>query len=553
MLVLGPPGASAQEACDVDGVSVGYSVVFSQGPPAGYRIASVVVSGIAPACADAELSVFLEHDGTEIAREGPVIVNATSMNVVFVPSPQVAEVTAVGVELDDLTTVVELATPTPVPTAAPGATVAPTSAPTSGPTVAPTSAPMVAATTAPAVTASIEAATAPAALQQQNTPVAQVQAAVQTPTPTPSPAPSPTIGVTGATESVSTSNDRPTLVRRLPTIGDLDFSLGSLLTNAGLSSLLLAIVLVDTTIFNSILKENAELIHAFFWRWFAPFRGLIRRADFLFGHGEKHGHSQDLAIRPVLILGLSAFVYTLLDPGFGWNTSTLVLFISLILGLAIATYVNDGGQVFVAEQKFHVPFMIQFFPAAIAIALVSLIVSRVGGIVPGIIFGFVASAAEASDIKPTIRQDGIINYVPMVALLAVSCAAWLAIGPARSLDAGVWGAIVEAVLAMLFIGSIQGLLFTLVPLTFLDGLIIWKWSKAAWLSIALPVAFLFFFVVLNDGSSLSTASSSHGVIVLYASAIFAWVITAAVWLYFRSVNKTWGVEESEEELENTRR
>jgi hypothetical protein len=541
------PKASAQEVCDPDGVSVGYGVAFSLGPPPGYRIANVVVSDIAPACQDVELSVFLETDGSEVAREGPAVVNDTSMSLSFDPAPLASEITAVGVELDDLTVVIDLPVvdePTTVPDAAP--TQAPSAVPTTttGPTPASTAAPTQAPAATPAEVVAAES-------EAEDTPVAEVQAAVDTPTPTPSPSPTPTATATATTEPADDTGDRPEIVRRLPSINDLDFSPKSLLTNAGLSSLLLAIVLIDTTIFNSILKENSELIHAFLWRWFAPFRGLIRRSDKLFGHGT--GHGQELAIRPLLVLGLSGFAYSLLDPGFGWNTPTLVLFLSLVLGLAVATYVNDGGQVFVAEKQFQIPFMIQFFPAAIAIALVSVVVSRVGDIVPGIIFGFVASSMEASSIRPTARQDGIINYLPMVALLAVSCAAWLAIGPARSLDAGVWGAIIEAALAMIFIGSIQGLLFTLIPLKFLDGLVVWNWSKCAWLSIALPVAFLFFFVVLNDGSSLSTASSSHGVIALYATAIFAWVLTVVVWLYFRSVNKTWGVEEAEEDLENTRR
>ncbi len=81
----------------------------------------------------------------------------------------------------------------------------------------------------------------------------------------------------------------------------------------------------------------------------------------------------------------------------------------------------------------------------------------------------------------------------------------------------------------------------------------WNWSKLAWLSLTVPITFLFFFIILNVGDTLSTATSSRGVIALYAAAIFAWFLTVAAWLYFRRLQQNADLEPSDEDLEPTLR
>ena len=90
----------------------------------------------------------------------------------------------------------------------------------------------------------------------------------------------------------------------------------------------------------------------------------------------------------------------------------------------------------------------------------------------------------------------------------------------------------EAGTALLFVAGIQGLLFNLIPVTFLDGLKVWRWSKLAWLSIAVPSAFIFFHVIVNRDGTFASASGERSVQMLIAVCAVFWLLTVAVWLYF---------------------
>ena len=568
-----PVPVSADTSCDPDGLQANYSVGYSSGPPDGYHVTSVVVTGIATACLGSQLSVSVLRDGVVLASGGPVQITGGTMNVALAGAPLAAAVTQVHAEILTITEDSATATATASATAVgangggiditplvPTGTPAPSNTPAPGNTAAAsnTAGPSASSDAASSAGPSIPSSSLPAVSTQGGTPESQVLSAQTAPSPvamtppiaaqlvTPTPTPTPQ---TTRTAGASHTSDRPSITANFPGLGAVQTSLGAILTNIGLAALLLGLVLIDTTIFNSILKENSDLIHAFVQRNLGLLRGITHGTDFLFG---QH-HGRDFALRPALILSLSALVYCVLDPNFGFNNSTLVLFLSLIFSLAVATYVNDGGQVLVAEKRFGIPYMIQFFPAAMFIAGVSVLVSRFADIQPGIIFGFVASAKQASRFQPAENEEGAINYYPMLALLLVSLCAWVAISPAHTYAAehGFVGAAVEAALVMLFVGSIQGLLFTLIPLKFLDGLVVWTWSKLAWLSLMLPVTFLFFHTVLNEQGTLSSATGHRGVIVLYATAIVAWAITGAAWLYFKKVNKGEG-EERIEDLESSR-
>ncbi len=504
----------------------------------------MVVTDITEACFGGKVVVTLTSKDDRIDIAGPVTVTEGAMRLLVNQGPRAEDVTKVTVQLSTLASIPppteEPGIDLPVPVVSPPPLIissppverevarAPEPEDQLGPII------QVTPPQTPVVTSTPEPGTPTPVIVAQ---VPQPTTTHQPPPTTPSPTPEP---------EEEKPEHQPELVENLPSFDDVLSDPTAILSNAGLSAGLLALMLVDTTIFNAILKQNAFLIHGFIQRRMRWFHIAVRTPDSLLSAAPRRAQ----ILKPFAVLSLSALIYSLLDRDFGWNTSSLVLFLSLFLGLAAATYINDGGQVLVAERRFGIPFSLQFFPAAIGIAIVSIGVSRVVDIHPGIIFGFVAGAREASHIRPSRHQEGIINFLPMATLLAVSVTAWIMIGPIDTIAGGdtLIGTIAEASCAMLFVGSIQGLLFTLLPFEFMDGLKVWRWNKLAWLTIALPVTFLFFATVLNQGATLASASSSHGVIALYAFAITAWVVTIVAWVYFRRVNpRASGLEEELED------
>lgn len=429
--------------------------------------------------------------------------------------------------------------PTQVPSSTPIATITPVPTGTALATGTPAS------TQTPAATSTAAPGTTPNAAPANTGSAAQI---VTTETPAPSPTavsttvpastPTPTVTPTpGAAGVVATPGggsgpgleDRPELFSEVLDARDITVDIEALTANAVLS-LILLLLLIDASIFNSTIKENEHVIMGFFGGVAAPLKAV--------GNAWTERDSQSFISRfgkPLLVLGVSAFVYSLLEPDFKFDQSALILFLSLLLGIGIATYVYEGTQVLISERFFSLNGAIRFYPIAILIAIVSVTFSKLTGLQPGLVYGFVAAAALLSAREPTRKEEGMIVFFPMLAMLGVSLLAWLSLGPIRGMseDGGWIPLILEGAALSLFLGGIQGLLFSLIPLPFMDGEKIWNWNKLAWIAIVFPVGFLFFHVVINQDGTLQSAVSEHGVTALIILAAVSWTLTIATWLVFK--------------------
>lgn len=324
--------------------------------------------------------------------------------------------------------------------------------------------------------------------------------------------------------------NRPDLFNEVLDAQEINLDIETIAANVVLS-LILLLLLIDVSIFNTTVEENEAVIMGFFGGLVAPFKALG-------GLWTGEGGENQLAriLKPLAILGISALVYCFLEEDFALDTSALVLFLSLVIGVGVATYVYDGAQVLVAERLFQLPSALRFFPIGIVIAAVCVLFSRVTGLHPGLVFGFVAAASIMAPRKPSEREDGMIIFLPMVLMFAVSMLAWFLLVPLRDLsENGDWWALVlEGAALSVFLGGIQGMLFTLVPIAFMDGDKLWRWNKVAWAAITIPVAFVFFHVVVTQEGTLSAAFDERGITMLVILAAVSWALTAATWLFFKT-------------------
>ncbi len=363
-------------------------------------------------------------------------------------------------------------------------------------------------------------------------------AAVDDPVPAAAPAPvvivvpTPTSAPSG--QSISLPVSLPGGVfDDVPGLLDLSTSIAVIGTNLFLSLLVIACLLLATTIFNATLKENEFVLTA------AP---MALVAPVLQVPGSIASSVPPLArvlaglkpLRLLLLLVATAAIYGALDPSFGWNTTSAVLFISLAVGLAATTFLYEGAAVLLSSKRFGVPAEMKVFPLALLIAAVSVILSRVTGFHPGVIFGFVSAAAISG--HGDRRHQGLIVWLPLCGLLAVSLLALVLISPLRDWGNGstsVWATLPETIAIAIFVGGAQSVLLTLVPLTFNDGRRVWEWSKIAWLALSLPACFVFFHSLVNSDSDMADLSGGahFGKVLVAAFAIL--VAAIAVWLFFK--------------------
>lgn len=320
-------------------------------------------------------------------------------------------------------------------------------------------------------------------------------------------------------------------MRDFPAFNQLSASPGVIATNIALSLLALMLILLACTVFNSTLEENGSVLAAILGGLVAPF-GLSL--------GWLRGNDDDGdGVRPVslwrlsLILLAVAAIYAGLDPEFGWNAATAALIISLTVGVGLLTIIYEGAQVLFGARA-GARSSLQLQPLGIVVAALSVVITRVTNVHPGIVLGVIAGAAVGSH---DAKLQGRLVTAAMLGILAVSMGSLLLVGPFQSLSADHpdmwWAVIPETVAVTLFVGGIEGLLFSLLPLKFMEGRRVWDWSRPVWLVLALGVSFLFFHVVLNRTDAYTSVVEETGVQALLVICVGAVTLASAFWLACR--------------------
>src|SRR5690606_26060351 len=93
----------------------------------------------------------------------------------------------------------------------------------------------------------------------------------------------------------------------------------------------------------------------------------------------------DSVLAPASLLVGTGFIYSLLDPEAGFNEKTLTLFVSLVISQGILAVGYEGGKAFLYRHSLRGEASVRLFPACILIAIVSVIISRISGLHPGIV------------------------------------------------------------------------------------------------------------------------------------------------------------------------
>jgi hypothetical protein len=325
------------------------------------------------------------------------------------------------------------------------------------------------------------------------------------------------------------SDFRPDLFDEVLGISDFSTDSEVILANLALAGLLLAIIFLDCQIVNNTTEANSSEIGAMFAKVGGPLASI-----------QAPGQVPNL-LKGVVMLILTSLIYGFLEPGFGLNNESLVLVISLSVSFILLTYVFDGGQVHMSERVFGLPAAIRLFPAAILLSIVCVIISRVIDLNPGVVYGFIAAAIVLGGRQPDERTDAHIILFPMLAMIVVSLLAWVLIDPLRDANAdgsNLLLAGLEGAAVVTFVAGIQGLLIGNLPITFLDGAVLFRFSKLVWALITALLAFLFFHLVLHQDGTLRSAADSESIRGLFILAAVFWAFTAAFWGYFKLRNRT---------------
>ncbi len=291
-----------------------------------------------------------------------------------------------------------------------------------------------------------------------------------------------------------------------------------------------------SVIFNQTLASNREEIEGWVGRFFAPFRRLSRIAEQRYDAVAERRPWVQRVVGPAVILVLTGLFYGFLSPDFGFNTKSIVLFLSLVVGVGAITYVFAGGEALFTRRRFGLRAGVKLYAVALAIAVGSVLVSRLVDFQPGFIVGFVASYTLLAPAALDRKQDGQAAFFPAIALLALSLIAWVLLIPLREVTQesdNSWVGLPEGMAVAVFVAGLQGSLFSMIPLSFMHGARIAQWNRLLWLLMFGVAGFLFWHVFLNPEGAYLEAVEQGRVIAALALLSFYSVVTLVAWVYFR--------------------
>ena len=345
------------------------------------------------------------------------------------------------------------------------------------------------------------------------------------PTRAPSPPPVPATPIAPQVQVVTGSSWLDTI--RLPT--EISTAPSVMGTNLGLALFFALAFALTSTLFNQTLEANEEWFRA----KLSPVLRLLRRHEPTTPPSPEAGAGRIL--KPIVLLLGAALLYAFLDSGFGLHRSGAVLVLSLFVALAVTLYSYEGLQAWLAYRRYGVRSRLRLFPFALAFGVGCVLLTRWLDFHPGYLYGFVAGFAfleSSSERKP---PWALLILCGSAALLVASLAAWTLAVPARSLAVrGFPGAsLVYGMLVGIFVAGLEGVLLSLVPITFLDGATLLAWNRGVWLASFLAAAWLFFHVLINPGSAYLAALSEKKVLWLLATLGGYGALTLGTWWFFR--------------------
>lgn len=277
-----------------------------------------------------------------------------------------------------------------------------------------------------------------------------------------------------------TSLDAPSTLSELRTIQDAAPT-GVQWAVIGTGSLMLMLVVGwPSTLLNSVVGSRYQQLQ----RWF---RGLFSRRKPESPPAATPG-APTPRIRSSGLPGwlmwpgfaVAALLGAFVDPDFGFNLMSLRLVITLFLSFLLFNLAAWAivRRIAVRLQPDSDPYL-RFRWGSLALVIIAVIVARILGLEPGVIFGLVAGIAYATTLQAA--KSAVVTIVGSAFGLALALVAWVGyslLAPVP-IDNAAYVFLVEF-LAGVTVKGVSTLPLSLLPLGNLDGAKLLGWKKVVW-------------------------------------------------------------------------
>lgn len=392
--------------------------------------------------------------------------------------------------------------PTPKPTPSPQPTDSPTAGnPTPSPSLAPSPSPSaVPATAAPTVPPEPTAASPTFVPTQEVAAATDVPAASEPPF---VPAPKP-----------------PTFSDSVLAVGKLNTDGTAVGASLALALLLLLVIGFAGELFNNTVENNYTTIAALFAK------GPLGRIS---GWLRRHGRGGVL-----LFIALTALISSFVDPSFGLDLRSLAEFLGFLVGLIVVLASFKLPPMLAHRRKTGELGRLRPLPWALVIAALFVLVSRIGNLQPGYLYGIVLGAIFVTEVSD--KEEGRETFYGSLWTLAAAALAWLGLTWVRSLgypEDGFGVTLLSTAFAATLVAGLEATAFGLMPLRFMPGHAVYRWNRLAWALLFGLSVFAFVHILIGPTSGyVSELSPAAFIAALGVFAAFG-ALSIGTWLYFR--------------------
>lgn len=329
--------------------------------------------------------------------------------------------------------------------------------------------------------------------------------------------PAPSAPPTTASQLSTGDPSSPSVLSAVRPMAAVTMSPVHALVTAAVTIILLLLVGLPSALLGQSLSENYD-------RLFGRLSKAMTRVTDKLPHPSLP-HWLPITFGLALATVMSAFV----DPGFGFNFGSARMLASMAIAFAlegVAGWFVIRAVLAKTDPELHPKPEFKF--GSLLIILVAVVLSRVVGFEPGMVFGLVVGLAFGVSLASV--SEVRVKLIGLAWAFTIGVVGWLG----YSLLAGVpgWLPLFAAeTFSAVAVSSLAALPVALLPLGGLDGAVLFRWNRWVWSGVY-AIAMLAFFVVLlplpfSWGEVSSPLATWVGLYLAYA--VFAF----AVWAWFR--------------------
>ena len=284
-----------------------------------------------------------------------------------------------------------------------------------------------------------------------------------------------TSGPASASPSTPGNPDESSLSSTLSTPADAFSSPAQSIINALITLAIILFITFPAQLFNRTFDENYDEIRSIAARrlgWLAPLRSRIA------GGGVAR---PALVFAGVLLAG--AALGGLNDPRFGFNLRSLATYLAVVLAILIGVSVSAVVNLLYRRvRKRDRSWRFHALPAGLLVAGACVLISRLSQFQPGYLYGLIVGVAFGGSLAANEEGHGVaLSSMASLCIAVLAWFAWLPLHGAAAQPGAGFGTVFGAdVFASIFIGGLVGSVIGLLPLRFLPGATLARWSRIAW-------------------------------------------------------------------------